>query len=341
MRSLAGDVDAGALLTLDLREARMRQTFGELVDRPATGGGHLVGEGVDAVAVEEADDEHSARSHHPAQLGQGVVEAGWFQVDQRVPGEGADDGPVAERERRQRSEDEAAERLGGAGVVEELRHRIDTDGVGAEGSEVPGEVTRTAADVERETRPAQVSTDEVEVVGVHVADVGEEVDVLLSGLAVGTSHLVHIGTLRSGRWMACLVAAPSISSGCVMLERVSIIGLDHVQLAMPAGGEDRAAAFYEGVLGIPRVPKPPHLAVRGGCWFEAGSLKVHLGVDANFRPATKAHPAFLVDDVRGLARAAAAAGFSVVDDEPLEGYDRVYVDDPFGNRIELMEPLGE
>ena len=107
---------------------------------------------------------------------------------------------------------------------------------------------------------------------------------------------------------------------------------------MPAELEPEAIAFYEGVLGIPHVPKPDHLAVRGGCWFENGDLKVHLGVDANFRPATKAHPAFIVDDVLSLAAAAVAAGFAVNDDEPLDGYDRVYVTDPFGNRIELMQP---
>jgi len=120
---------------------------------------------------------------------------------------------------------------------------------------------------------------------------------------------------------------------------VMVIRIDHVQLAMPAGGEDEATAFYEGVLGIPRVPKPAHLAVRGGCWFEAGELKVHLGVEADFRPATKAHPAFVVDDVFVLARSIAAAGYDVVVDEPLDGYERVYANDPFGNRIELMQPL--
>ena len=119
---------------------------------------------------------------------------------------------------------------------------------------------------------------------------------------------------------------------------VRIIRLDHVQLAMPAGGEAEAVAFYEGLLGVPHVPKPPHLAARGGCWFEQGDLKVHLGVDAQFRAATKAHPAFLVEDVRSLASSLLEAGHRVVDDEPLEGYDRVYVDDPFGNRIELLEP---
>jgi catechol 2,3-dioxygenase-like lactoylglutathione lyase family enzyme len=119
---------------------------------------------------------------------------------------------------------------------------------------------------------------------------------------------------------------------------VGILRLDHVQLAMPAGLEAEAVAFYEGVLGIPHVPKPDHLAARGGCWFEDRDLKVHLGVDASFRPATKAHPAFIVDDVRSLAAAVVAAGFAANDDEPLDGFDRVNVSDPFGNRIELMQP---
>lgn len=111
--------------------------------------------------------------------------------------------------------------------------------------------------------------------------------------------------------------------------------LDHVQLAMPAGGEDAAAAFYEGVLGIPRVPKPPTLAARGGCWFEDGhGLRLHLGVDPCFRPARKAHPALVVDDWSTLAARLAAAGVEVRDgDQP----GQRYVDDPFGNRIELIE----
>jgi catechol 2,3-dioxygenase-like lactoylglutathione lyase family enzyme len=120
---------------------------------------------------------------------------------------------------------------------------------------------------------------------------------------------------------------------------VRVVRLEHVQLAMPAGREAEAVDFYEGLLGIPHVPKPPHLAIRGGCWFERDDLKVHLGVDHDFRPATKAHAAFIVDDVRALTATIAAAGHTVVDDEPLDGYDRVYVNDPFGNRIELMQPL--
>ena len=120
-----------------------------------------------------------------------------------------------------------------------------------------------------------------------------------------------------------------------------IEALDHVQLAMPFGGENEARDFYAGLLGIPEVPKPPHLAKRGGCWFESGVIKVHLGVEADFRPARKAHPAFRVADLVVLAKRLAEAGFSVTEDEPLTDFDRCYVDDPFGNRIELMEARGQ
>lgn len=115
--------------------------------------------------------------------------------------------------------------------------------------------------------------------------------------------------------------------------------IEHVQLAMPPGEENAAVDFYDGLLGIDHVPKPAHLALRGGCWFERGSLKVHLGVDQNFRPAKKAHPALLVSDLGELVDGLRSAGVKIVGDDPLEGYDRVYVYDPFGNRIELMEPV--
>jgi catechol 2,3-dioxygenase-like lactoylglutathione lyase family enzyme len=119
---------------------------------------------------------------------------------------------------------------------------------------------------------------------------------------------------------------------------MSIVGLDHVQLAMPEGGEEAARAFYGQLLGLAEAPKPPHLAARGGCWFQRGSVKVHLGVERPFAPARKAHVAFLVQDLPGLRQRVAEAGVEVQDDQPLEGYDRTYVADPFGNRIELMEP---
>jgi catechol 2,3-dioxygenase-like lactoylglutathione lyase family enzyme len=117
-----------------------------------------------------------------------------------------------------------------------------------------------------------------------------------------------------------------------------VVGVDHVQLAMPAGREADARAFYDTLLGIPEVAKPPALAARGGAWFESGALRIHLGVDRDFRPARKAHPGLLVRDLSGLIERLRAAGHAVTEDEPLPGYLRVYVDDPFGNRLELMEP---
>ena len=114
--------------------------------------------------------------------------------------------------------------------------------------------------------------------------------------------------------------------------------LDHVLLAMPAGREGDARRFYQGILGIPEASKPEALAARGGCWFEDGELKIHLGVEKNFVPARKAHPAFIVDDLTALEATLKKAGYPVAYDEPLEGYDRIFVNDPFGNRIELMQP---
>ena len=114
--------------------------------------------------------------------------------------------------------------------------------------------------------------------------------------------------------------------------------INHVQLAMPAGEEAEARHFYADLLAIPEVDKPLNLAARGGCWFERGELKVHLGVERECRPARKAHPAFTVRDLAGLVQRLTQAGYDVVEDEPLVGFDRRYVSDPFGNRIELMEP---
>jgi len=120
---------------------------------------------------------------------------------------------------------------------------------------------------------------------------------------------------------------------------MAILAIEHVQLAMPAGREDDARAFYARLLGIPEVPKPPELAERGGVWFEDGVVKVHLGVDADFHPARKAHPALLARGLRALVERLRAAGVKVTE-EPLDGHYRVYVADPFGNRIELLEPIG-
>jgi len=118
---------------------------------------------------------------------------------------------------------------------------------------------------------------------------------------------------------------------------MEIQGIDHVQLAMPAGQEDTARGFYNRLLGIPEVPKPPELQKRGGVWFENGRVKIHLGVEADFRPARKAHPGLLVHDLRTLLMNLRQAGFEVKEDESSADRFRAYVDDPFGNRLELME----
>jgi catechol 2,3-dioxygenase-like lactoylglutathione lyase family enzyme len=122
--------------------------------------------------------------------------------------------------------------------------------------------------------------------------------------------------------------------------RMSIIGIDHVQLAMPKGGEDRARTFYVGVLGMTELEKPPELAARGGAWFHDGAIQLHLGVDAAFRPALRAHPALLVRGLGDYVARARDQGCRIVDDDPLPGFARVFLYDPFGNRLELMEKTG-
>jgi catechol 2,3-dioxygenase-like lactoylglutathione lyase family enzyme len=117
---------------------------------------------------------------------------------------------------------------------------------------------------------------------------------------------------------------------------MSVIGIDHIQLAMPAGGEEQARSFYAYVLGLSETPKSPELAPRGGCWFESAHVKIHLGIDAGFKPATKAHPGLLVKELERIVERCLEVGVAVVDD-PKDGYRRVYVHDPFGNRLELME----
>ena len=114
--------------------------------------------------------------------------------------------------------------------------------------------------------------------------------------------------------------------------------LHHVQLAIPPEGEDRCRAFWGGVLGMTELQKPPVLAARGGCWFRGGGLEVHLGVDQDFVPARKAHPGILVDGLRDLADVLSAAGVEVTWDDEFPGHDRFYAADPFGNRLEFLEP---
>ena len=119
---------------------------------------------------------------------------------------------------------------------------------------------------------------------------------------------------------------------------MAIFGIHHVQLSMPRGEEADAEEFYAGLLGIPRAAKPSHLEVRRGCWFELGEVRIHLGVDADFSPAHRAHPALLVEDLDALRARLDGAGVDVVDDQPLPGFERFYVSDPFGNRLELLSP---
>jgi len=121
---------------------------------------------------------------------------------------------------------------------------------------------------------------------------------------------------------------------------MKILSIDHVQIAMPAGEEEKAREFYIGLLGFAEIQKPPELAKRGGAWFQSENVQLHLGVEANFKPARKAHPAFVVDDLDALIANIQRTGYETdISQPPLDGYKRAHVFDPFGNRIELMEKL--
>ncbi|HMQ51252.1 MAG TPA: VOC family protein [Anaerolineae bacterium] len=119
---------------------------------------------------------------------------------------------------------------------------------------------------------------------------------------------------------------------------MKLLGLDHVQLAMPAGQESKARQFYGGLLGLREIAKPEALAIRGGCWFEGPGIQLHLGVqDKDFVPAKKAHPALLVDDLEDCRSRLIAAGVPVVPDDSVPGLRRFYAGDPFGNRLEFIQ----
>lgn len=105
---------------------------------------------------------------------------------------------------------------------------------------------------------------------------------------------------------------------------------------MPPSGEDRARAFYGELLGMIELPKPPELAKRGGCWFESAGVQIHLGVEPDFRPAKKAHPALRCRDYVALTSHLRAAGVEVKDDYSIPGVRRCHISDPFGNRVELV-----
>ena len=121
---------------------------------------------------------------------------------------------------------------------------------------------------------------------------------------------------------------------------MAILSIDHVQIAMPAGEEAKARAFYIGLLGFVEIPKPSELAKRGGAWFQSQDAQLHLGVEADFKAARKAHPAFIVSELDSLIAKVQEAGYETdTSQPPLDGYKRAHVFDPFGNRIELMEKL--
>jgi catechol 2,3-dioxygenase-like lactoylglutathione lyase family enzyme len=112
--------------------------------------------------------------------------------------------------------------------------------------------------------------------------------------------------------------------------------IDHVQLAMPPGEEERARAFYRDLLEMEELPKPPELARRGGCWFSSGDAQIHLGVERDFHPAKKAHPALRCHDYEVLTAKLRAAGVEWIADDTIPGVARCYIHDPFGNRMELI-----
>ncbi|WP_413758606.1 VOC family protein [Streptomyces sp. MMBL 11-3] len=118
-----------------------------------------------------------------------------------------------------------------------------------------------------------------------------------------------------------------------------ITAIDHVQLAAPPGSEPRLRAYYTGVLGMTEIPKPSALAARGGCWFAAGAVRLHLGIERDFRPAGKAHPGLRVTGIEAYAARLAARGAALTWDDLLPGHRRFYCEDPVGNRLEFLEPL--
>jgi catechol 2,3-dioxygenase-like lactoylglutathione lyase family enzyme len=118
---------------------------------------------------------------------------------------------------------------------------------------------------------------------------------------------------------------------------MSVLGIDHVQVAAPEGSEEQARAFYGALLGLEELPKPESLRSRGGCWFRAGDQELHVGVDRPFVPARKAHPGLVVSDLAELADRLAVAGVAVQEDGSIPGAKRFHAADPFGNRLEFRE----
>jgi len=116
---------------------------------------------------------------------------------------------------------------------------------------------------------------------------------------------------------------------------IDVVGIDHIQLSMPPGGEDEARNFYVKTLGLREIAKPAQLAGRGGCWFVGGDAAIHLAPESGFRPHAKAHPALIIRDLARAREALAAAGVPIEEDDAKLSVSRCYIRDPFGNRIEL------
>jgi catechol 2,3-dioxygenase-like lactoylglutathione lyase family enzyme len=118
---------------------------------------------------------------------------------------------------------------------------------------------------------------------------------------------------------------------------ITFKGIDHIQLAAPKGTEEQAREFYGKLLGLEEIPKPGSLQKRGGCWFLCGSQEVHIGIQEDFLPARKAHPGFVVEDLAGLRSRLEEAGAVIREEPPIDGRNRFFTEDPFGNRIEFLE----
>jgi len=122
---------------------------------------------------------------------------------------------------------------------------------------------------------------------------------------------------------------------------MTISAIQHVQIAIPIGAEDEARAFYIGILGFSEAPKPEHMRARGGCWLQSGAVNLHIGAEQDFRPAKKAHPALVVDDLTAYEKLLRDAGHDVIADKPVPGFIRFSSFDCFGNRLEFMQAAAD
>jgi catechol 2,3-dioxygenase-like lactoylglutathione lyase family enzyme len=120
-----------------------------------------------------------------------------------------------------------------------------------------------------------------------------------------------------------------------------LMGIDHIQLAAPKGCESAARDFWGGKIGLEEVQKPESLQGRGGCWFIFGNQQIHIGVEENFQPAKKAHPAFVIKNLSSFKKYIEDQGIKTKEDTPIDGRTRFFVDDPFGNRVEFLEYKAE